>query len=196
MFARREKPKFRETVHRTLWPKTGWRRALTYFWKRIVRLSATPHAVAAGAAAGAFASFTPFIGFHFFIAFAVAFVIRGNMLAAALGTAVGNPLTFPFIWAATYEVGGWILSGGDDPINTERSLAPGHHLIEKGLFEIGIDRIWPIMKPMAIGSLPLGLAAGIAVYVLVFGAVGTVQERRRARLEQDRDPYSSGPAKT
>lgn len=185
MFARRRKPKLQETIHRSVWPKTGWRRALTYFWKRIVRLSASPHAVAAGAAAGTFASFTPFMGFHILLAFLIAFLLRGNMLAAALGTAVGNPLTFPLIWAATYEVGRWILSGGSDPINTERTVAPGQQMIEKGLLEIGIDRIWPIMKPMAVGSIPLGLLAATAVYLVTLGAVSGLQKRRRARLERD-----------
>ena len=57
--------------------------------------------VAAGVAAGAFTSFTPFMGLHFLFAALFAWAIRGNLLASALGTFVGNPLTFPFIWAAT-----------------------------------------------------------------------------------------------
>ena len=38
-----------------------------------------------------------------------AFVVRGNYLAAAIGTAVGNPWTFPFIWAGTYRLGSFML---------------------------------------------------------------------------------------
>ena len=32
----------------------------------------------------------------------VAFVIRGNLIASMIGTAVGNPFTFPFIWLTIY----------------------------------------------------------------------------------------------
>ena len=67
-----------------------------YVTKRILRLTATPHAVAAGVAAGAFTSFTPFMGLHFLLAAVLAWMVRGNLLAPALGTFVGNPLTFPF----------------------------------------------------------------------------------------------------
>ncbi|WP_330448804.1 DUF2062 domain-containing protein [Paracoccus marcusii] len=51
-------------------------------------------------------NFTPLFGFHFLSAAAVAWIIRGNVLAALLATFVGNPVTLPFIalmsvsWAA------------------------------------------------------------------------------------------------
>ena len=86
---------------------------MQYFSKRILRLRATPHAIAAGVAAGVFAAFLPFLGFHILIAAALAWLIRGNILAAALGTAaVGNPLSFPLMWAATYAGGRVLLHAG------------------------------------------------------------------------------------
>ncbi len=184
MFARRKKRGISESIHRSIWPKTGWRRALTYFWKRIVRLTATPHAVAAGAAAGAAASFTPLVGFHFILSFALAFLFRGNMLAAGLGTAVGNPLTFPLIWGATYEVGRWILSGGQDAITGAGVAVADESAIGEGLLHAGFDRLWPIMKPMLVGAIPLGTASGVITYVVVFYSVRGVQARRRIRREQ------------
>jgi uncharacterized protein len=184
MFARRNKRNMAENLHRSIWPRTGWRRAFTYFWKRIVRLSGSPHAVAAGAAAGAFASFTPLVGFHFILSFALAYIIRGNMLAAALGTAVGNPLTFPFIWGATHGVGRWILSGGTREISTSAVSQHAQSRISEGIWSVGIDRLWPIMKPMLVGAIPLGLIAATITYVLVFAAVRGVQKRRRLKREE------------
>jgi uncharacterized protein (DUF2062 family) len=35
----------------------------------------------------------------------MAYVLAGNMVAAALGTAFGNPMSFPFIWALTLKLG-------------------------------------------------------------------------------------------
>ncbi len=77
--------------------------------KRILRITASPHAIAAGVAAGVFTSFTPFMGLHFLVAFVLAFVLRGNMIASALGTFFGNPLSFPLIWAATFSTGNFVL---------------------------------------------------------------------------------------
>lgn len=53
-------------------------------------------------------SFTPFIGFHFVLAAAVTMMMCSNLIASAVGTVVGNPITFPFIWIA-------LLSRGSDP---------------------------------------------------------------------------------
>ena len=64
-----------------------------------------------GAAVGAFVACTPFIGLHFVITFALAWLVRGNMIAGAIGTGLGNPATFPFIWAGTYEIGQLMLRG-------------------------------------------------------------------------------------
>ncbi|HEV7418115.1 MAG TPA: DUF2062 domain-containing protein, partial [Tianweitania sediminis] len=73
----------------------GLKRYGRYLLRRLERMTASPHQVAAGAAAGAAVSMFPLIGFHFIFGFVLAFLTRGSMLAAALGTAVGNPLTFP-----------------------------------------------------------------------------------------------------
>src|SRR5690606_9209209 len=111
LFRRRKPAHFGERLRVFLWPRRSFWRSAQYFAKRVLRLTATPHAIAAGIAAGTLASFTPYLGFHFIIAAAVAWVIRGNLIASALGTAVGNPLTFPFIWASTMAAGRFILYG-------------------------------------------------------------------------------------
>jgi hypothetical protein len=112
LFRRRQPAALSNRLRVALWPRHSWSRSARYFAKRVLRLSGSPHAVAAGVAAGVFASFTPFLGFHFIIGIAIAFLIGGNFLAAALGTAFGNPITFPIIWATTYKVGGLILGLG------------------------------------------------------------------------------------
>ncbi len=68
---------------------------------RLARLWASPHALAMGCAVGAF---TPFIGLHFVLAAIVAYVLRASVIASALGAALGNPVTLPFIWVASYNV--------------------------------------------------------------------------------------------
>ncbi|MCT8998929.1 DUF2062 domain-containing protein [Chelativorans intermedius] len=178
LFRRRKNADFWERVRTLVWPRRSFWRSARYFAKRALRLRATPHAIAAGIAAGAFASFTPFLGFHFVIAAAVAWVIGGNLVASAIGTAVGNPLTFPFIWGATLELGKLILYG-----RHPSSIGPmdiGHLL-----WKLEFSKLWePFIKPMVVGSLPLGIAAGLIFYVLTRWTVAAFQEQRRRRLAE------------
>lgn len=177
LFRRRQPLSYSMRLRELLWPRKGLSRPLKYFGKRVLRLSATPHAVAAGLVAGVVSSLTPFIGFHFLIAFALAYLISGNMLAAALGTALGNPLTFPFIWALTWEVGRSILGQGG-PAGASVDL---HHLWH----EFGIAHIWePVLKPMLVGALPLAVISTIVVYAGTYFAVDRFQRRRRERLSE------------
>jgi len=152
---------------------------MQYFKKRVMRLSASPHAIAAGVAAGIFASFTPFVGFHFFLSFVVAFLVAGNMLAAALGTAVGNPLTFPFIWAASFEVGRKVL-GGHAPSSEHLAQAD----MSAGLLSQSFDKLWPVIVPMVVGGAVLGLVTGLIAYVITRYAVAAYQRARRNRFER------------
>ncbi|MCE7030721.1 DUF2062 domain-containing protein [Jiella avicenniae] len=183
MLFRRRVPEGRWARFRTfLWPRRSFRRSYRYFVKRVIRLDAAPHAVAAGFAAGVIASFTPFIGFHFLLAFAIAYLVAGNMAAAALGTAVGNPATFPFIWASTYEIGRFVTAGA--PAN-----APHPDTLESSLSPSNLLAIWdPVVKPMLIGSIPLGLVAGALSYVLVRSAVTSFQAHRRRQIAAGRKP--------
>jgi len=185
LFRRRKRTTHIERARLWVWPRVSWRRSTLYYIKRILRLSATPYAIAAGCAVGAFVSFTPFIGFHIVISIALAWLIRGNFIAAAIGTSVGNPLTFPLIWASTYELGYVILSG-------EPAAAPpplGRHLLERS-----IENLSPIVKTMSVGSLPLGFLASLVVYTIVYKSVAAYQANRRKRL-QDRRVANRRPAK-
>jgi uncharacterized protein (DUF2062 family) len=151
----------------------------------MLRLSGTPYAVAMGTAAGAAASCTPFIGFHFLIAFAMAWAARGNLVAAAIGTAVGNPLTFPFLWAGSYEIGQFLLgrSGADVPPGLADDLAG------KAWHEL-----WPMIEPMTVGAVPLGAAIGGIVFALSYKAVAGYQAARRERFAGRRMAAGTEPA--
>lgn len=112
MFRRRKNRSLLTKIREFVWPSIGWRRAATYFAHRVRRLPGTPESIAAGLACGVAISFTPFIGFHFLLAALLSWIIGGNLLASAIGTAAGNPWTFPFIWAWIYTAGHWILGTG------------------------------------------------------------------------------------
>jgi uncharacterized protein (DUF2062 family) len=174
LFRRREAESFLERIRVHLWPRRSWSRSTRYVVYRLRRLSDTPHAVALGFAAGVFAALTPFIGTHLMMAMLIAWIIGGSIVAAVLGTFVGNPLTYPAIWYGTYQLGNLLLVG-----ETQASKID----LSGGIFQSSLDQLWPIIKPMALGSLPLGLALATLSYFLVKPMVEAYKHRRRRKLE-------------
>lgn len=98
-----------------VYPTGGFLRAIQYVRLRLTRLPDEPHRIARGVFCGVFMSFTPFFGLHFLGAGLMAWLIRGNILAALLATFVGNPLTTPFVAITSVEFGHWLL-GIDSPL--------------------------------------------------------------------------------
>lgn len=92
-----------------MWPKKGFHRSFYYLRERVSRMSASTHALSLGIACGAAASMTPFLGLHFVIAAMMAYIFRGNLFTSAIGTLIGNPWSFPLIWAADNYVGSWVI---------------------------------------------------------------------------------------
>ncbi|MGB8287975.1 MAG: DUF2062 domain-containing protein [Rhizobium ruizarguesonis] len=74
LFRRRKPLSLAQRIRAVFWPSKGLLRSIRYIAIRVLRLKATPHAVAAGVAAGVAVSCTPFLGFHFIMAFCLAFI--------------------------------------------------------------------------------------------------------------------------
>lgn len=178
LFRRRKPAGIADKLRSLLWPAKGFMRPFHYFRMRVMRLSASPHAVAAGVAAGIASSWTPFIGLHLIVSVLLSYLVAGDLIAAALATTFGNPLTFPFIWAATWKIGTWMLGEGDPTI--------GHHLDLHHLFSnFGWADFWgPVIEPMLIGAVPPALLSGLIVYGLTFFVVRGFRRRRRLRLAE------------
>lgn len=91
------------------YPRGGWYRAAVYILHRVRRLPDPADRISRGVAAGVFVCFTPLFGLHFISAALLAWIIRGNRLAAVLATFVGNPITFPFIVELSMGLGSRLL---------------------------------------------------------------------------------------
>jgi uncharacterized protein (DUF2062 family) len=188
LFRRRTPPALGERLRTMVWPRRSLLRSAKYLAKRVLRLRATPHAVAAGVAAGVFASFFP-LGFHFIIAAVVSWLIAGNLVAAALGTAVGNPLTFPLLWGASWETGKLMLH------EEGQQAVPAH--LGAMLHDLSFAQLWePILKPMTIGAVPLGLVSGLVFYGLTRWAMTVFQNKRRQLLAEKAGAARSGSTGT
>jgi uncharacterized protein (DUF2062 family) len=146
--------------------------------KRVIRLSGTPHSIAAGFACGVAISFTPFIGFHLIGAFLLCLLVRGNYVAAAVGTLVGNPWTLPFMWIAAYELGEALMGARLSPV------AP----VQEGNF-LSFAEVEAMFWPIVAGCGPLAVVAALATYFPLTRMIAAYQrerQRRRARRRQSR----------
>ncbi|MEL6946215.1 MAG: DUF2062 domain-containing protein [Pseudomonadota bacterium] len=189
MLLKRRKPAgLLEVLRVSLWPRRSWARSGKYVTKRVLRLTASPHAIAAGVAAGAFTSFTPFMGFHFIVAAIVAWLLRGNLIASALGTFFGNPLTFPFIWAGAYKAGHFVLgsvAASDAPALGEATKGIFRSLWEFDWSSIGtaLEAIWtPILFPMLVGGVLIGPIFAVPIYFITRRGAIMFRESRRNKL--------------
>lgn len=196
MFKRRTPRSYLQIVSDAVYPRGGWWRAVLYVVHRLRRLPDPAHKISRGIAAGVFTSFTPFFGFHFIIAGAVAWAIRGNFLAALLSTFVGNPLTFPLIATVSVELGNAIL-GNDELMPLPRIF---------GAFSRASVELWDnfraiftsepthwerlesffshVFLPYLVGGLLPGLIAGALAYALSRPLIAAYQKARIGRLKK------------
>lgn len=168
-------------IREWVWPRAGWRRTLKYLGYRLVRLDASSHSIAAGVAAGASISFTPFLGLHLFGAFLLAFITRGHLLASVFGTFVGNPWTFPLIFLVTGELGRLILGGDNNQVIPPWSwdavlYDPFAYFLE----------LMPLLKPYIIGGIPFAFGVWVLVYFTVRRAIDRYRKRKMLRRETAR----------
>jgi uncharacterized protein len=182
VFRRRQPVPPRQRLSRWLWPHIGWRRTGTYLLKRVTRLSGTPHSIAAGVACGVAISFTPFIGFHLLGTFLLAWLVRGNYLAGAIGTLVGNPWTFPFIWVAAYKLGHFLLG------TRAAQIGEAHHWSSATFFA----DVQAVFWPMVVGGIPLAILAGLATYFPLARMIAFYQEARARRRQSRRGLNTRG----
>lgn len=188
IFKRREQLSTAKKIIYFFWPSTGWKRAWAYIMHRLARFPGTPYSIASGFACGAAISFTPFVGLHFIIAAILAWVIRANVLASAIGTSVGNPWTFPFIWTWLYQTGTWLIAGEKpgEKIVPEFSEIFGQmmgallRLDVEHLIENSANIFWP----MLVSSVPTCFIIWWLFFLPIKYAVQSYQTGRLSKLKQ------------
>ena len=116
-------------------------------------------------------------------------------MAALIGTAAGNPLTFPFIAPIALGLGRRILgygASGRDYHRVSDAFVEAFVAIRGGLLSlVGLGssdwgRLVPFFRdivwPYLVGGLLPGLLAAVASYYLVRPLITAYQARRRARM--------------
>ncbi|MBL6945248.1 MAG: DUF2062 domain-containing protein [Rhodospirillales bacterium] len=182
---RRKKISLSGRVREFLWPRSGWRRTFSYLFHRMARLPGSPYFVAAGFACGAALSFTPFVGMHIALACLLAWTIRASLLSAAIGTVVGNPWTFPFIWIWIYESGRWMLDESGGEVAEELNFSEFFGSFTEAFLRFDlvylVETAWPVFWPMVIGGIPTALVVWFVFYLPLKPVVAAYQRRRWIR---------------
>lgn len=169
---RRKKPKRTIAALRDMiWPRMGWQRVFSYWHHRVFRGNDSTYKIAAGLAVGAAVSFSPFVGFHIILSIVLARLLRANWIAAALGTAWGNPWTFPFLFTSSYVTGAKMLRAtGTGADVTLPEYIDFEYIIgqPKEFFLYLLGHPVELLLPMTLGSLVVGTVFWVFAYCLLY----------------------------
>ena len=128
-------------------------------FSKLIKISDTPHSISLGFAIGVFSAFTPLIGLHIVIAIFFSWLVNANYLSSVVGTFVGTPITYPFMWISSILIGNMFISVDE---------------FNKGLFENISFYSWdffllikPFIWSFIIGSTVLGLISSFSSYFLL-----------------------------
>ncbi len=171
-----------------MWPRMGWSRTGNYWAHRISRLPGSVYSIAGGFACGAAISFTPFVGLHFILGGLWAWFMRANIISSAIGTAVGNPWTFPFIWLWIYNLGVWMGFGTKGSHEGKVDFAALFGQANEAALKFDItylaETAWPILGPMLMGSIPTAIVTWFLFYYLVKYIINSYRKSREERVQR------------
>jgi len=155
----------------------GWLRDKT---RQLLRLQDSTHSIALGTAVGMFFGFMPLWGFKTLLAIGVSRLLRGNLLAAAIGATLHDfamPL-WPLLLRWEYDVGYWLLS---HPHELPPSLRLSHHS----------PSVWfhwstflTVGRPLLVGSLVIAAPVAVATY---YAMVAVIARSRPTTAEPSKE---------
>jgi uncharacterized protein (DUF2062 family) len=120
---------------------------------KLIRIKDFPESVAIGVAWGVAVSFTPLLGMHLIICYLGTWIMRGNIIAATVGTIIGNPWTFPFFFFLDYKIGTTI------------------YFKEMEFYEFKISffisNFESLFYPTLLGSIPIAIISWFLSYFLL-----------------------------
>ncbi|KZR73569.1 DUF2062 domain-containing protein [Prochlorococcus marinus] len=149
------------------------RRWLVWLWQQ----EGTPGQRARGVAAGVFSGCFPFFGLQTLLGVALASVLRGNHVLAAIGTWISNPITYLPLYWFNYQVGSSLLGQGQNDLDLTR--LNGQDLWTQG---------WAFSTRLLLGSSLVGAIASLFTSCVVYGLLkGPAKAKSRQRIYRRRN---------
>ncbi len=165
-------------------------RAAKYYYLKFLRLQGDPHSLALGVAVGLFVGTTPTIPFHSPLIIILAWLLRGNILAALIAAAViSNPLTWLPQYYFAWRVGSWLLPGHLTWHRIHGLLGlltscPDFRQSLSLLKQLGLDAA----AVMLLGGVLLAIPFACAGYLLSFKFFSALRQKRLEKHILKRNP--------
>jgi uncharacterized protein len=199
LFTPKHSPTWGQRLRVAVWPRRSWQRSSRYIGWRVMRLGGSPHGLALGVAIGVFVATLPIPGAQFLAAAVAAWVLRGNVPAALLGTFWANPVTVPVLWLSAHWLGCLML--GTPVVFQATDFFARMAQVKSALLAPGAETLsaayavlWPVFKPLVIGALPLAAVSAAVFYGLTLYLLQGYRERRlteRSAVGSVRDPMDA-----
>lgn len=181
-----------------------WRRNMRATFLKVARFRDHPNRITIGLCCGIFMSFSPFFGFHFIMSVILAYFLGGNLKASLIGTAAGNPITFPIIATSSIALGDWILGRSGEMVSTPIAALKGagsqlwNNFIDL-LFGVeaplqwgSILEVWDnVFLPYMLGGMVYGGIAAVGSFFVLRSAIEGFKAARRHRIKKSRKKVSA-----
>lgn len=159
---------------------------------RILHADDGPHRIAWGVAVGMFVAWTPTIGAQMVIAAALAWLLRGNVAAAAAVVWVTNPYTMVPVYWFNYVIGTMLVGG--PPLNLawfEDLIHNDSHRAWLDYMAFAYQKLAEVFWPMWVGSVAAAIPIAAASYAATYYAI---RRHRQARIPALADVSPTAPA--
>lgn len=156
-------------------------RTAKYYYLKFLRLQGDPHSLALGVAIGLFIGITPTIPLHTALIIILAWLLRGNVLAALIAaTAISNPLTWLPQYYFCWQLGEWLLPGHLSWERIQSLLGlfasdAGFRQSLATLGQLGLDAV----AVMLLGGILLAIPFTCAGYLLSFRFFCALRKKRQ-----------------
>jgi uncharacterized protein (DUF2062 family) len=147
-------------------------------YERFIKIRGEPRDIALGFALGIFLGVSPMFGFQVWIAILLAALFKWNKIAAALGTAISNPVTTPVIYAATYYVGSKLFNTGQ--------ILPAKLAWDFDMLVRILTKTPQVFWAWTLGGVIIGLPLACFGYYVSYEAIVRYRTRLRQRVVERR----------
>lgn len=176
---KRRKPRgFLKKSREAFWPSMGWMRTFHYYRHRMFRKGDSSYEITAGLAMGAAISFTPFLGTHILQTIVLSWLVRASIVAGVVGTFIGNPWTYPFMFVAAYKLGVWLLMFSGfavfDALPQDIIIANADHEPWQ-FFMYMVEHPVKILLPLTVGGYLCAVVFWPLFYLLLYYPVRLAQ---------------------
>lgn len=160
-------------------------RSSRYAYLRVVRIKAPAESIALGLALGVFAGALPFLSLQMVIAVSLALLLRGNIVAAALGTWWTNPFNWAVVFPLMYLLGKVFVPIDLEPVSVSE-------LLQLPLLDV-LRTGWRWLLITTLGSCIVGTPLSVATYFITLRVVRAYHDARATRrLERQRREIHRG----